>query len=164
MRLLGRYDVWDHKDDQVLQFQYGMRLNNCDPGAIIWDSLMGNDPGIWHKISQICKKGQLLLKYENQQNAAYASVMAFPVEFEGHKAWAINKALSNSRIFEENFPDAIKRPLWILFSYRAGVWRYSLYSLPLIGIDVSKIAVKYGGEGQAGAAGFQSDKYLLGDV
>ncbi len=31
-------------------------------------------------------------------------------------------------------------------------------------IDVSKIVVKHGGGGHAGAAGFISDKYLLKDV
>jgi nanoRNase/pAp phosphatase (c-di-AMP/oligoRNAs hydrolase) len=82
--------------------------------------------------------------------------LAFPVEFEGHKAWAINKGLSNSKIFE-----TFKRGLWILFTYKAGTWEYSLYPAPRSGIDVSKIAVKYGGGGHAGAARFQSDKFLL---
>jgi len=89
--------------------------------------------------------------------------MAYPVEFEGHKAWAINKTLSDSKIFE-SLPEANSRPLWILFSFKAGIWKYSLYSAPDSEIDVSKIAVKYGGGGHVGAAGFQSDKYLLEDV
>ena len=107
------------------------------------------------------RDGMLILKYEEQQNAVYAADRAFPVEFEGHEAWAINKALSNSRIFETF--GSQERPLWILFSYKAGIWRYSLYS-DVAMLDVSKIAVKYGGGGHAGAAGFQSDRYLLKDV
>lgn len=149
--------------EDVLPFQYGMRLEREHPQNTIWDDLLGNDPGLWSTISLICKRGKTLIEHERRQNYIYAEAMAFPVEFEGHKAWAINKALSNSRIFETAFPNALKRPLWILFSYRAGVWRYGLYSAPDGGIDVSKIAAKHGGGGHAGAAGFQSNKYLLSE-
>lgn len=107
--------------------------------------------------------GDAVLRYEVQKNTTYAKSMAFPVEFEDHKAWAINKALSNSKVFEV-LEKAEDRPLWILFSHKAGLWRYSLYSAPDSGLDVSKIAVKYGGGGHAGAAGFQSDKYLLTEI
>jgi len=48
-----------------------------------------------------------------------------------------------------------------LFGLKNGAWKYSLYAAPDSGIDVSKIAVKYGGGGHVGAAGFKSNKYLL---
>lgn len=165
VRLLGRYDVWDKSDkddweNKILPVQYGMRLEDWPPDNLKWKCLF-EDPTAF---MDFLKNGDLILAYEERQNAVYAEAMAFPVEFEGHKAWAINKALSNSKIFETGFPDAVKRPLWILFSYRAGIWKYSLYCFPLSGIDVSKIAVKHGGGGHAGAAGFQSEKYLLKEI
>lgn len=169
VRLLGRYDVWDRKnidwwEKYILPFQYGMKIMRCFPPDNIWEILLQNNAYSEKWLNVLLKKGTAILDYEEQQSAIYAEAMAFPVEFEGHKAWAINKALSNSKIFEKTFPDALKRPLWILFSYKAGVWKYSLYCFPLSGIDVSKIAVKYGGGGHAGAAGFQSEKYLLQEV
>ena len=33
IRLLGRYDMWDHKDPKVLDFQYGLRGFDLDPGT-----------------------------------------------------------------------------------------------------------------------------------
>ena len=166
VRLLGRYDVWNFDQerpylDKVLPFQYGMRLSNWHPYDREWSKLLDhNQDGI---CDVFVKQGDSILAYENQRNATYAKAMAFPAMFEHHKAWAINKALSNSKIFG-GMPDGAERPLWILFSYKAGTWRYSLYSDPEIGIDVSEIATKYGGGGHAGAAGFQSDKYLLTEV
>lgn len=165
VRLLGRYDVWDHADEDVLPFQYGMRMDsdwhpdfNQD-----WKELLRIPPSHANiLLERIKNAGYIILKYEAQQNAVYAKAAAFPVEFDGHKAWAINKAVGNSKIFESL--SSQDRPLWILFRYKAGMWRYSLYSAPSSGIDVSKIAGKYGGGGHAGAAGFQSDKYLLKDI
>jgi oligoribonuclease NrnB/cAMP/cGMP phosphodiesterase (DHH superfamily) len=158
VRLLGRYDVWDKKcgywDEIILPFQYGMRLNFWEPFSSQWQTLFEHSS----VVDDIKENGEAILAYENQRNATYAEAMAFPVEFEGHEAWAINKALSNSKIFETF--GSQERPLWILFRYKAGEWSYSLYS-DVAMLDVSKIAVKYGGGGHAGAAGFKSDKYLL---
>lgn len=162
VRLLGRYDVWDHSDRDVLKFQYGMRLEDWMPEAPAWQSLFNKNTELNIR-EDVIRQGIIVTKYEQRRNFAYAKAMAFPVEFEGHKAWAINKALSNSKIFE-TLPNAQKRPLWILFSYKNGLWRYSLYSAPGSGIDVSEIAVKYGGGGHAGAAGFKSEQYLLKEV
>lgn len=161
VRLLGRYDVWDKSDkdaweSEILPFQYAMRCMNIQPYKGNWKKCFHQET----RLDDMIAVGRHVLNYEKSRNTAYAEAMAFPVEFEGHKAWAINKALSNSKIFE-TIKDSHKRPLWILFSYRDGIWKYSLYSAPDSGIDVSEIAVKYGGGGHAGAAGFQSEKYLL---
>jgi oligoribonuclease NrnB/cAMP/cGMP phosphodiesterase (DHH superfamily) len=166
VKLLGGYDVFDKSDigyweNYILPFQYGMRMSDWSPEITAWQNLFGKDPELAEKIFEMrLAKGETILAYEDQQNATYAKEMAFPVEFEGHEAWAINKALGNSKIFETF--GSQERPLWILFSYKAGVWKYSLYANPAaLNLDVSQIAVKYGGGGHAGAAGFQSNKYLL---
>lgn len=156
VRLLGRYDVWGHSKPETRPFQVGMRLNEWNPDNKNWPVLF-KDKHFWHDIRL---NGEIILKYEIQRNIIYAREMAFPVEFEGHKAWAINKALSNSQIFEK-LEGSDERPLWILFRYKEGVWSYSLYSAPSSGIDISEITVKHGGGDHAGAAGFKSDKYLL---
>lgn len=163
VRLLGRYDVWDKSDKfdwlhKILPFQMGMRLIDAHAGNTnYWNDIFMNS---FQCVDNNIEEGRTVLIYENQRNQTYAKEMAFKVEFEGHKTWAINKALSNSKIFE-TIENVEERPLWILFSYKAKIWRYSIYSAPDSGLDVSKIAAKYGGGGHAGAAGFQSDKYLL---
>lgn len=133
-----------------------MRLNECRPEWNSWEDILNYDSRIY---LDIIKSGHIVSRYENQRNITYAKDMAFPVEFEGHKAWAINKALSNSKIFE-TIKNGHERPLWILFSCRAGTWKYTLYSHEG-SIDVSKIAVKHGGGGHAGAAGFQSQENIF---
>ncbi len=166
VKLLGRYDVGDksnqdERENKILPFQYGMRSRGeCVPTWDIWELLLqpyytvrSNSAPIF---GSILKDGEIIFKYEVLQNISYAKAMAFTVEFEGHKAWAINKALSDSSIFDSL--DTLDRPLSILFSCRAGVWRYSLRSESL---DVSEIAAKHGGGGHAGAAGFKSNQYLL---
>jgi len=164
VRLLGRYDVWDKSnievwEKEILPFQYGMRLTEWAPDSDAWlDMLAHNDYA-----ETPLDHGLTVLAYEGQRNATYSAEMAFPVEFEGYDSWAINKALSNSKIFDTLDPFG-ERPLYILFNYKKGVWKYSLYCNPDSGIDVSKIAVKYGGGGHAGAARFKSDKYLLKEV
>jgi len=163
VRLLGRYDVWDHEDETVLPFQYGMRLSEWSPEDVPWENILKSNELSRKMTEARTDMGATILDYEYQRNTIYAEEMAFPVEFEGNKAWAINKALSNSLIFE-TIENSDERPLWILFRYRAGIWKYSLYSAPDSGLDISIIAAKYGGGGHAGAAGFQSEKYLLEEV
>lgn len=161
VRLLGRYDVWDHADEDVLLFQYGMKQLIWNPDFNLWESLLITpSPVLIQKIKQ---DGSPISLYDLRQTEDYAREMAFPVEFEGHKAWAINKALSNSQIFE-TLEGSDERPLWILFSFRDGVWKYSLRLASGSVIDVSEIALKYGGGGHADAAGFKSDKYLLKNI
>jgi oligoribonuclease NrnB/cAMP/cGMP phosphodiesterase (DHH superfamily) len=163
VRLLGRYDVWDknhpHWESIILPFQHGMRLNYWEPFSSQWQTLFENSS----VVDSIKENGECIVEYESQRNQTYAKSMIFQVEFEGHDAWAINKALSNSKIFE-TIENSDERPLWILFNYKAGIWKYSLYSAPDSGIDVSKIAGKHGGGGHANAAGFQSDEYLLKNI
>lgn len=51
----------------------------------------------------------------------------------------------------------------LLTTVEARRWSYSLRAAN-DDVDVSKIAVKYGGGGHKGAAGFASDKYVLGEM
>jgi oligoribonuclease NrnB/cAMP/cGMP phosphodiesterase (DHH superfamily) len=163
VKLLGRYDVWDHSNEDVLFFQDGMwQQGEWKPSHPVWQTLFDSkiEPIPVNYVTQVIGIGKTIAPFRYIQDRLYAKKMAFKVEFEGYDAWAINKALSNSKIFDGLDPYG-ERPLYILFNYKGGVWKYSLYSNPNSGIDVSKIAVKYGGGGHAVAAGFQSEKYLL---
>ena len=48
--------------------------------------------------------------------------------------------------------------MFILFAFNGTDWTYSLRSST---IDCSKIALKYGGGGHKGAAGFRSNQLLI---
>lgn len=157
VRLLGRYDVWDHADNRVLPFQYGMRsFENTFPESLLWVSILNPEGNF---IPSIIEKGQTILDYERKQNEIYAKGMSFESDFEGYRAICLNKAFSNSKIFDSVY-DPNLHDIMILFGYRAGQYKFSLYCAKPE-IDVSAIAVKYGGGGHKGAAGFYSNKLIF---
>lgn len=154
--LLGRYDVWDHEDERVLPFQYGLRIkSNTLPDSIRWRNLLKDD----NRVPHIIEQGELILKYEMKQNAIYAKSMSYERIFHKYRALVINKPFSNSKIFDSVY-DPEKHDIMVIFGLKEGKFKYSLFcNKPEI--DVSKIAVHYGGGGHAGAAGFYSDVEVI---
>ena len=156
VRLLGRYDVWDHTEDNVLPFQYGMReVGYTLPDGDIWKSLLVSN----FQVIDIENKGRIILAYQQKQDEIYAKGMSFETKFEGLRAIAINKAFCNSKIFDSVY-DPEKHDIMIVFGINSEGWKYSLYSTKKE-VDVSVLATKYGGGGHAGAAGFYSNDPVL---
>lgn len=159
--LLGRYDVWGHDSQPfILEFQYGMRsLGNLRPdreeAMLIWSSLFESNEDVQYIITD----GSAILRYQKSEDEKYAKSMFYECEFEGHRVIVINKALANSKIFDSVY-DPGKHDIMVLFSVTSKSLKYSLYC-DKPGIDVSKIANKYGGGGHKGAAGFYSEERIL---
>lgn len=152
VRLLAEYDVWNHSDPDTMPFQYGMRSYDTSPeNQGFWNSLLKADTVI-----RIINEGDLLLNYEERQNEIYAKSCAFETELDGLRCIAINKMLTNSKIFNAVW-DENKHDAMLTFGWRKGNWTISLYS-PKEHIDVSVIAKARGGGGHAGAAGFQANE------
>lgn len=147
IRLLGRYDVWDLTEN-VLEFQYGFRINNTNPNnQNLWSNYFNNNELVYIDID----RGKTILSYIKQENERYCS-NAFEIEFDGYKAIVVNRANANSQLFESIW-DNTKYDIMITFSMgKKRNWNCSFYT-DKEGIDVSKIAVKYGGGGHIGAAG-----------
>lgn len=149
VRLLGRYDVWDHKDPDVLPFQYGMRFLDVDPTSKWWWHLFRDDP---ETLQQLLQTGDTLLRYERDQNERYARAMSFNLVWEDKKFLACNKGFSNSTLFDSvlkpGYHDAV-----LLFSRGKKEWKISMYT-HREEVDVGAIAKKYGGGGHQKAAGF----------
>ena len=155
VKLLGRYDVWDHADERVLPFQYGIRMEeNTLPDSDIWNDVL-NDVGVENYI----RNGKIIIDYESKQNAIYAKGMYYEAEFEGLRAIVINKAFQNSKIFDSVY-DPERHDIMILFGVKPNEFKYSLYSAK-DEIDVSKIAAIYSGGGHKGAAGFYSKTQVI---
>jgi len=157
VKLLGRYDVWDHVNPDVLPFQYGFRsLPDTLPESEIWEYILLPNPD---DIDRIISLGMTIIDYERKQNKIYAKGMSYESELEGLRAIVINKAFSNSKIFDSVY-DPEKHDIMVLFGIKQGEYKYSLYSTK-DSVDVSEIAVKYGGGGHKGAAGFYSKTQLV---
>ena len=152
VQLLAEYDVWDHSNPMTLPFQYGMRLFDTDPGNVdFWRSLFDVE-----MVNKIVENGSMILKYEQTQNQKYIESCGFEIEFEGLKCICVNKMLTNSKIFD-SVKNSSKYDVMLTFGWKSNKWIVSLYTSKN-DIDVSKIAVKYGGGGHKGAAGFLCDE------
>jgi len=155
VKLLAEYDVWNHSNPDTLPFQYGCRLYNTNPsseeGMKFWREFFNSEDNI--NVKALVAEGKICLRYEEQINRKYCERYVFETELEGLKAIAVNKGISNSKLFK-GFYDPRKHDIMITFCYLGDKWTVSLYS-DKKGIDVSIIARKYGGGGHKGAAGFQ---------
>lgn len=156
--LLGRYDVWDHSDPRTLPFQYGMRQHHdTRPESDVWGSYLTEHSAL--TVAETKATGEIILSYQNAQNTMYAKGMSYEAEFEGHRAIIINRAYSNSQLFDSVY-DSEKHDIMIVFGVKPNEYKYSLYSVKPE-IDVSELAKKYGGGGHKGAAGFFSETQVV---
>lgn len=152
VRLLGRYDVWDHKDEKVLPFQMGIRLETTSPeeNFKLWQELFQlkkDSPDIKNIIS----RGEIILEYQKQCDKRNYDRNLLEIDFDG-----VTVPCLNSSGGSEKFLDTLKDvPFGILFHRTKDKWVVSLRSE---NIDVSLIAKRYGGGGHKGAAGFTCEK------
>jgi len=100
VHLLGRYDVWDHSDQRVVPFQYGMRMRDTRPSGLLWTMLLERSDA-WNTIEEkIIAEGCLILGYIEQSNKEYVQRRAFEKEFEATTASCVMvlKGLSYSSL------------------------------------------------------------------
>lgn len=156
VHLLGRYDVWQHTPE-VLHFQYGLlsyidleKLN--DPTTKLWSNLLDNSSGAQKAIAKIMAEGEHIYRVYKFLNNENSDQLAFTVDFLGYKAVCINLARTNSLVF-----DSVLEGHDITIGFhrtKYGQWKFSLTNAHNTTIDVSEIAIKFGGGGHAGAGGF----------
>jgi len=153
---IGRYDIWDHADPNVVWFHHGLlgRLTNLelDPekAANMWNALFSHD---W-LTGQLVAEGKILQYASRTTNFVYARDNCFETTLMGFHVVAINRG-GGSEVFEGVF-NPEKHQMMVAFSWRNGKWDFSLRSVGEF--DVSKIAARFdGGGGHKNAAGFQTD-------
>ena len=153
VKLLGRYDVWDHSDSDTLPFQYGMRLFNTDP----------NNQVFWEKVFNdiiycdgILDRGRAIFDYVKRSNKEKCKVLCHEFKFEGLRFIAANAALTGSQLFDSVYNPEKHDAMMVYYHKNGKFWTISLYSVKPE-VDVSLIAKKYGGGGHKGASGFQVD-------
>jgi len=150
VKFLSQYDVWNHSNERTLLFQYGMKLRDTHPdNQKLWGRLFSSNS----LINFIVTVGNSISVYIEKENMI-SSRQSFELNFEGHKCIAINKS-GNSKMFDF-VEDINKYDLMITFMYKYNTWTVIMYTTK--NIDVSKIALKYGGGGHEQAAGFQINK------
>lgn len=161
IKLLSEYDSWRNSDvkrwnEQIMPFQYGMRLVCNSLESFPMDIF--NMPDDVFVVETIIN-GDVVLKYQNQQNENSCKFCAFEIEFEGLRAICLNSGGANSQLFSSVY-DESKHDIMIPFVYTGKHWTYSIYSTKS-NIDCSVLAKKYGGGGHAAAAGFKTNIFIF---
>lgn len=172
VKLLGLYDVWDHRDERVLPFQMRLRMEQLDPKdwskcEPVWLKLFHGD---LNYVGKLIHEGGLILQYDTEQKRRYAATYAFEVPFPSshshlssddpeytppYRAVAVNLGHTNSKVFDSVY-DPAKHDLMVSFVRRKDrLWNVSLYSTH-DRVHCGEIARMYEGGGHKGAAGFST--------
>jgi uncharacterized protein len=151
VRLVGDRDVWRMQFPETRAFCEGLYHEDLDPeNDALWRPLLDDDP---QRVEALIERGGLLYESRLANIVDVVARYGFETTFEGHRTLAVNHR-GNGDMGEH-----IRRAGYTLaYCYvevvRAGRLQteVTLYSDD---VDVSEIAVKHGGGGHRGAAGFQ---------
>lgn len=146
-KLIADWDVWkfDYGDNTRL-FQTAFNAYNFEPSSENWLKFLEENG--FEK--QMINEGKTMTRFRDNWAKNYMSI-GFETIFEGHKCFAVNLGMANSEYFKSLPQD--KYEILIPFSFDGDLYKFSMYSQT---VDVSEIALKYGGGGHKGAAGFQT--------
>ena len=158
VRLIGDYDSWRLAlAPKCFQFYEGLKLEDSDPAAAIWDDLVNpavcqlNGDGPF--IGEIIERGKTAIQYRDTYCAEMRKAFGFETRIGGCRAYALNAYRFGSLAFGPLMDDY---DVCAAFAYDGKRWTVSLYSTS---VDVSVIAKKMGGGGHKGAAGFTRDSF-----
>jgi len=160
VRLAGEYDIWDKRDERADTFQFGLRsvdLNSKPHGLYsYWDRLLDNGKYAACTVDELLQNGKLIQDYQTKQYAKTIKSCGFTLDWEGITFLAINTSRGyNSHLFTAALTD--DHDACLGFGWDGNKWSISLYGAPhRPDIDLSQIAIKYGGGGHKQACGFQS--------
>jgi len=159
--LLGRYDTWRQKEgdweNETLPFQYYMRIG-CTSAETFPIFLLKEEkiPNML-TITQYVNGGNLVLKYQEQQDMLACERSSFEAIVGGFRAICLN-----TRSFSSNTLKTVYNPekhdILVGFEYTGTKWSVSLRSIKPE-FDVSLIAKSRGGGGHKAAAGFETNTF-----
>lgn len=149
--LINDWDLWLRKmEPETSMFKAGLDSLNTDPNNkdSIWKLLL--DPSDTF-VLYVLEIGESVLGYKEQFYNFYVENYGYETEWESHLWFVINLAKSSSDAFK--FVSNKSYDGFISYVFDGKKYSVSLYSNEN-DLDVSKIAVRNGGGGHTGAAGF----------
>lgn len=180
VRLAGEYDIWDKRDPNADVFQFGLRSLDLEPH---WPALLSPNPRpsiaeieklmdigfppdllpdgtVWPAIIHtLISNGQLLHRYQQEIDASVINHRSFIVQFEGLNFLGVTSARCNSLSFSAKDIPETGHDALMGFFWTGKEWSVSLYHAQhRKDLDLSAIAVKYGGGGHRGACGFRTEQ------
>lgn len=150
------WDTWqwkNHSDnEEIEEFITSIMAHSSfnDPLSVYWDTLNDNPDAV----VDMCNHGMAMIDFRNGYGKTCCDSIGKVIEFEGYRCFVCNMPKCNSEWFKSVDPSTYDILMPFYYNIQTGLFLFSLYcSSP--DIDVSKIAVKYGGGGHRGASGFQ---------
>lgn len=167
VRLAGEYDIWDKRDPDADTFQYALRSIDLTPAG--WSNLLdcSTNQTLQVQESQIMtmtlmELGRAAQRYAQKIDADLVTYRSFRLKWEGLDFLCLNTGRFNSLTFAALDKPETGHDALLGFMWNGKVWTYSLYhAAHRTDLNLSAIAVKYGGGGHSGACGFTSPKQIL---
>ena len=150
IQLIGQYDIWNHSNPLTLPYQYGLRSIIDSIDSSFFEDVLKCPSDHCKKIGEI---GEKIITYITQENKK-SMKRSFELYFENLKFICINNTFTSSSQFNSIW-DPNKYDGMLVFFFANNQWNVHMYSTKK-DIDLSIIAVKYGGGGHKGACGFQA--------
>jgi len=160
VQLAGEYDVWDKRNPDADTFQFGLRSVTLTYDY--WANMLNitrhpDSVDTWSQLTcrALLCNGGLLQRYQQQTDKGVMGC-SFLVTFEGLKFLALNTPRCNSLTFAAKDIPKTGHDALMGFYWNGTAWNVSLYHANhRKDLDLSKIAVQYGGGGHRGACGFR---------
>ncbi len=157
LELVSDHDLWTHAFEESDAFRQGMLLvSNSDPtNPLVWDPLF--EEGSEDDVNQIIDVGNIL---ESNADRHRRNAVGYTIEFEGLTFLVMNK-LGNSNLFKY-IDDGTCEGL-LTWQFTGKEYIYTMYHSKRGArekIDLSEIAVKWGGGGHAGSCGYHSQHFI----
>lgn len=150
--LAGEYDIWDKRDERAETFQFGLRSREITPEW--WADLLGENSEMYSQV--LLDGGAMLQRYQQRNDANVVNFRSFMQPFDGLTFLTLNTARCNSLTFAAKDVPETGHDALMGFYWTGKAWKVSLYhARHRTDLDLSKIAVKYGGGGHRGACGFE---------
>jgi oligoribonuclease NrnB/cAMP/cGMP phosphodiesterase (DHH superfamily) len=160
IKLLSLYDTWNNKDkelwdNRIMPFQLGSRVHAKNPSIDnnFWNDLQDHRYDS-ERINKIINDGIVCMDYKKQDDEknCHLSFNGTMVDFPSYRCICLNTGFCGSQTFESKWNEN-DYDIMLAYNYNGHGFSVSLYTTK--DIDVSKIAVSYGGGGHKQAAGFR---------
>jgi len=151
------YDTWTYDFGIVTKaFEAGLKTVAHSPEDPIWDALLDTDNDLRRQkeTQNIVVKGNIVLEFRKNFFKDIATKGSFTCDFEGHKILCCNMPGVGSNLFEGM--DTEGYDIVSTFYSDGSKIIVGLYSEGET-VDCSELAMKHGGGGHKGAAGFECE-------
>ena len=145
VELIGDMDKWAWKHKETMSFTEGIKQYDTRPDNKFWDVLLSLDTRL---VNIICEQGEICVRYRDSICNQYTRDYGFDCKFDGYETFAVGLELYGSLTFGDKID---QYDICATFEFNGVDWTIGLYSKK---IDVSELALKHGGGGHVGAAGF----------